>query len=48
MQVPTFDGSLNPDKAEKWLGEVEANLKLFQVPKEVKHEIITPFLARDA
>ena len=47
VQVPTFDGSPNPDKTEKWLGEVETKFKLLQVPEEVKHEIITPFLVED-
>ena len=48
MQVLTFDGSPNLDKVEKWLGEVETNFKLLQVPEEVKHEIITSFLVEDA
>ena len=48
VHVPTFDRALDPDKAEKWIEEVESNFTLLNVPEGMKHLIIKPFLVRDA
>ncbi|XP_027067436.1 uncharacterized protein [Coffea arabica] len=47
VHVPTFDGTPDSDSAEKWLDEIENNFALLQVPKEMKHLIIKPFLVRE-
>nr|XP_027076961.1 uncharacterized protein LOC113700701 [Coffea arabica] len=48
VHVPTFDGTPDPDLAEKWLDEIENNFALLQVPEEMKHLIVKPFLVREA
>nr|XP_027086619.1 uncharacterized protein LOC113708357 [Coffea arabica] len=48
VHVSTFDGTPNPDLAEKWLDEIENNFALLQVPEEIKHLIVKPFLVGEA
>ncbi|XP_027103197.2 uncharacterized protein [Coffea arabica] len=48
VHVPTFDGTPDPNLAEKWLDEIEINFTLLQVPEEMKHLIIKPFLVGEA
>ena len=48
VHVPTFDGTPNSDLAEKWLDEIENNFALLQVPEDIKHLIIKPFLVGEA
>ncbi|XP_027152113.1 uncharacterized protein LOC113752182 [Coffea eugenioides] len=48
VHVPTFDRTLDPDLAEKWLDEIENNVALLQVSEEMKHLIIKPFLVEEA
>lgn len=47
-RVPSFEGGPDPDKADKWLDEVENCFELLQVPEKVKTQIIRPFLIGEA
>nr|XP_027099053.1 uncharacterized protein LOC113718341 [Coffea arabica] len=48
VHVPIFDGTPDPDLAEKWLDEIENNFALLQVPEEMTHLIFKPFLVGEA
>ena len=48
VHVPTFDGTPDPDLTEKWLDEMKNNFVHLQVSKEMKHQIIKPFLVEEA
>ncbi|KAL3502110.1 hypothetical protein ACH5RR_036559 [Cinchona calisaya] len=47
-KVPMFEGSANPDKADKWFGQIEEILVLLKVPEPLKPEVVTPFLEGEA
>jgi hypothetical protein len=46
--MPTFDGGADPEKAEKWLEEIERNFEILEVPDEAKSKVILPFLVGNA
>ena len=39
-----FEGVSDPKKTEKWIGELETNFKILEVPEEFKAELASSFL----
>ncbi|KAL3498234.1 hypothetical protein ACH5RR_040966 [Cinchona calisaya] len=46
--LPTFDGAPDPLKAESWMGEIERDFELFQIPVESQTSLAIPFLVAEA
>ena len=42
--VPNFEGGAEPEKAKKWIGELEIGFRMLQVPGEFKAELAASFL----
>ncbi|XP_073022270.1 uncharacterized protein [Primulina eburnea] len=47
-RVPTFEGGPDPETAQKWLKEMETNLRLMEVPQDTRVEVSIPFLVGEA
>ncbi|PIN03151.1 hypothetical protein CDL12_24332 [Handroanthus impetiginosus] len=47
-QVPTFDGTHDPEIVQRWLKEMEDNFDLMEVPLEVRPKVVVPFLVGEA
>ena len=43
-RAPNFEGGSEPEKAEKWIGELETNFRMLEVPEEFKAELASSFL----
>ncbi|XP_075483800.1 uncharacterized protein LOC142523953 [Primulina tabacum] len=41
---PTFSGTADPKVGQSWLKSVETQLRLLEVPEELKVDVIVPFL----
>ena len=37
-RAPNFEGTADPEKAEKWIGELETNFSMLEVPEGFKVE----------
>lgn len=48
INVPTFDGSPNPNVVERWLSQVEKKFQTIQVPDGIRSQVVTSFLVSDA
>lgn len=46
--VPTFGGGADPEKANKWIRDMERNFRIFGVPDDIEGEVVVPFLVEDA
>ena len=46
-RAPNFEGGSDPEKAEKWVGELETNFRILEVPEGFKAELAASFLTRE-
>ena len=43
-RAPNFEGGSDPEKAKKWIGELETDFRMLEVPEEFKAELASSFL----
>ena len=43
-RAPNYEGGADPEKAEKWVGELETNFRMLEVPEGFKAELAASFL----
>lgn len=46
--MPSFEGTTNPELAEKWLKDLEKNFRVLEVKEEMKGELAVSFLTGEA
>mgnify|MGYP004715235807 CR=1 FL=1 len=48
VNLPTFDGTTDPNLVEQWLSNVEKKFKTMQVSEDIKPQVVTSFLVGEA